>query len=185
MAETERLSRLGVPAKKLSKGIETIARLSFASGWPCAVSPELGSWRGPGKKTDPCPYATLVSLKLLLEEPEKWKGEIEKGADCLLGLWERSRTDHPYIFSMGSDFRKPKLPWLWYDIVHVADVLSRRPGIGKDERFKDMLATLDAASGPAGFVPASIYLAFKGWDFGQKKEPSEWLGFARARIGAR
>lgn len=179
------LSRLGVPKKKLSKGISTIAGLSFGAGWPCAVSSELGSWRGPGKKADPCPYATLVSLKLLLEAEEGWNAEIEGGKDCLLGLWERSRTDHPYIFYMGSDFRKPKLPWLWYDILHVAEVLSRCPGAKEDPRFADMLRVLDAASTPEGFVPASAYLAYKAWDFGQKKSPSEWLGFARARIAAR
>ena len=179
------LSRLGVPAKSLAKGTKAIAGLAFASGWPCAVSPELGSWRGPGKKADPCPYATLISLKLLLEDAEKWRTEIEAGKECLLGLWERSRTDHPYIFSMGTDFRKPKLPWIWYDIVHVAEVLSRCPGIGKDKRFKAMLGVLESAAGPRGYVPSTVYLAFKDWDFGQKKAPSEWLGFARARIEAR
>lgn len=179
------LSRLGVPAKKLTKGIGTIAGLSFESGWPCAVSPELGSWRGPGKKGDPCPYATLVSLKLLLEEPEKWETEIERGKECLLRLWQRSREEHPFIFYMGTDFRKPKLPWLWYDIVHVAEVLSRCAGIGADKRFKDMLGVLEAQAASTLFIPASVYLPFKDWDFGQKKKPSEWLAFAYARVKAR
>jgi hypothetical protein len=178
------LSLLGAPAASLKKGVKTIASLSFERGWPCAVSPELGSWRGPGKKSDPCPYATLVGMKLLLLDPDSYSSQIALGAECLLSLWERSREDHPYIFYMGTDFRKPKLPWLWYDIVHVLEVLSRVPGIAKDKRFKAMANVLFDQEGPGGFVPSTVYLALKDWDFGQKKKPSEWLGFAAARIAS-
>lgn len=38
---------------------------------------------------------------------------------------------------------------------------------------------------PAGYIPASVYQPYKDWDFGQKKEPSDWLTFCIARIGYR
>ncbi len=179
------LSLLGAPKSSLKKGIKTIASLSFDKGWPCAVSPELGAWRGPGKKSDPCPYAVLVSLKLLLLDEEAWKTEIARGVECLLSLWEHSREEHPYIFYMGTDFRKAKLPWIWYDIVHVLEVLSRSAVARKDPRFKDMLKVLESQAGKDGIVPGSVYLAMKDWDFGQKKSPSAWMGFALARIRSR
>jgi hypothetical protein len=50
---------------RIKSGVNKLAGLVRDNGWPCAVSEELGSWRGPGKKDDPCPYATLVMLKLL------------------------------------------------------------------------------------------------------------------------
>jgi hypothetical protein len=179
------LSLLGAADTVLKKGIKTIASLSFEKGWPCAVSPELGSWRGPGKKSDPCPYATLVSLKLLLLDEKTWPKEIGRGVECLLSLWERSREEHPYIFYMGTDFRKPKLPWIWYDIVHVLDVLSRSSAARTDKRFKDILKAFESHEGKTGIVPGSVYLAMKDWDFGQKKAPSAWTGFAAARIRSR
>ena len=94
-------------------------------------------------------------------------------------------------FYMGDDFRKLKLPLFWYDILHVVDALSRAsesgvPGVSDDPRFREMLSIIESkrtASG--GFVPESIYLEFKGWDFGQKKTESAWLGHVIENIHRR
>ena len=32
------------------------------------------------------------------------------------------------------------------------------------------------------FTPESIWMAWKGWGFGQKREPSQWLTFLILRI---
>ena len=64
-------------------------------------------------------------LKLLRLFPEFCDGqEVRAGIECLLSLWENSREAHPYMFFMGTDFRKLKVPYIWYDLLHVADVLS-------------------------------------------------------------
>lgn len=44
--------------------------------------------------------------------------------NSLLSLWENSRQRHTYMFYMGTDFRNLKLPYVWYDILSVADTLS-------------------------------------------------------------
>lgn len=168
---------------KTGKAVKSLAALSREGGWPCAVSPELGSWRGPGKKSDPCPFATLAMTRLLLEFGDEYRKEIELGAKALLRLWEMSRTEHPYIFYMGTDFRKPKFPFVWYDILPVADTLSRVPSVAKDPRFVDMMDTLRANLGD--YVPGSVYQYWKDWDFGQKKRPSEWIELAALRIERR
>jgi hypothetical protein len=164
-----------------------LAGLRIDRGWPCAVSKSLGGFRGPGKKGDPCPYATLVMLELLLELPDYSGGpEIHSAADCLLGLWERSREEHPYIFYMGDDFRKLKAPMLWYDILHVLDALTRVGGIEKDTRLGEMLDLLEAKAGPELlFTPESVYLAWKGYDFGQKKTVSPYISALALGILAR
>jgi hypothetical protein len=156
-------------------------------GWPCAVSKSLGSFRGPGKKGDPCPYATLVMLELLLDLPGRsGSPAVRRAADCLLGLWERSREDHPYIFYMGTDFRKLKAPLIWYDLLHVLEALSKVRGIEKDERLAEMLDLLEAKAGPdLLFTPESAYQAYKAFDFGQKKEPSLYLSALALGILAR
>jgi hypothetical protein len=173
------LARMGWDdAPAVAESVDYLAGLERPEGgWPCAVSKSLGSFRGPGKKGDPCPYATLVMLELLLELPERRASpSVGRAADCLLGLWERSRTDHPYIFYMGTDFRKLKAPLIWYDLLHVLDALVRVPGIAKDKRLAEMLDLLEAKARPdLLFTPESVFQTWKGYDFGQKKESSLFL----------
>jgi len=177
------LARLGHRDAATDGAVSYLASLYGPEGWGCHVSESLGSWRGPGRKDDPCPYATLIMVKLLAEhDPDRYRERMEAGALVLLDLWGRSRDRHPYIFYMGTDFRKPKLPFIWYDILHAAEVLSRVPGVRADPRFTDMLDTLEAAAAGSGFVPSSVYQPFKAWDFGQKKVRSDSLELAVLEI---
>ncbi|MBN1241861.1 MAG: hypothetical protein JXA15_04040 [Spirochaetales bacterium] len=162
---------------RVARAIDFLVPLARENGYPCAVSSTFGAWRGPGKKSDPCPYATLVMLELLLELPGRREGaEARAAAECLLRLRERSREEHPYIFYMGDDFRKLKAPLIWYDLVHVLETLSKAPWIRGDARLESMLDVLESKAGPGGlFTPESAYQAWKAYDFGQKKLPSVYL----------
>lgn len=162
---------------QVQSAINFLVSLVRDNGWPCAVSPELGDWRGPGRKVDPCPYANLVMLKLLAELPQYHNSDAVKiGAHTLLSLWENSMTSHPYIFYMGDDFRKLKAPLVWYDILHVTDVLSRFSWLKSDPTLLDMLNIVLAKADANGlFTPESVYMTWKDRDFGQKKEPSRYL----------
>ena len=163
------------PTVKLA--IEYLAGLLRDNGWPCAVSKELGKFRGPGRKDDPCPFANLAMLKAL-SEIEAWRDSpaCHVGADILLTLWNESVTQHPYMFYMGTDFRKLKVPFVWYDLMHVLDVLSRFPWLKKDTRLLEMLGILKSKADQQGrFTLESTWTAWKDWEFGQKREPSRWL----------
>ena len=170
--------------RRIKSGVAKLAGLVRDNGWPCAVSRELGSWRGPGRKDDPCPYATLVMLKLLsLYEEYRDSSQVRSGIDCLCGLWTNSLKSHPYIFYMGNDFRKLKAPLIWYDIVHVLDVLTRFAYAKDSPQIREMLDVVMSKKDSAGkFTPESVWQEFKGWDFGQKKEPSAYLTFLVCRI---
>ena len=161
-----------------------LAGLVRRNGWPCMVSQELGSFRGPGRKDDPCPFATLAMLKALSESKGFGDGQAcRSGAEALLGLWSGSRGQHPYMFFMGTDFRKLKAPLVWYDLVHVLDVLSRFEWLRKDKRLLGMLSVLRAKADDQGrFTVESVWTAWKDLEFGQKKEPSRWLTFLAWRI---
>ncbi|HSQ17693.1 MAG TPA: hypothetical protein VLM83_08355 [Anaerolineales bacterium] len=156
-----------------------LVSLGRSNGWPCALSPEGGKWRGPGRKDDPCPYANLIMLKLLAHLSEYCDSPAARaGAETALSLWEHSREQHPYIFYMGTDFRKLKAPLVWYDLLHLCDVLTRFGWLRTDPRLLEMTALLRAQADPLGrFTPASIYQAWSAFDFGQKKVPSRWLTF--------
>ncbi len=165
--------------KYIKAGVDYIVKLNRQNGFPCAVSKELGKFRGPGRKDDCCPYATLITLKLLSLIPEYKDSEIAKTTiDALLGLWENSLDQHPYIFYMGNDFRKLKAPAVWYDIVNVTDCLSQFEYARKDQRFIDMLDIIQGkVNSEFQFTPESVYFKCKDWDFGQKKQPSPWLTY--------
>jgi hypothetical protein len=172
------LAKFGLKKEPAVKNaIEYLVGLVRDNGWPCAVSKELGKFRGPGRKDDPCPYANLAMLKALSEIEEMRAGPAcHIGVDTLLTLWSESYTRHPYIFYMGTDFRKLKVPFVWYDLMHLLDVLTHFTWLKHDPRLLDMLAVMKSKMDEQGqFTLESIWTAWKDWEFGQKKTPSRWL----------
>jgi len=168
----------------IKSGVASLAKLIRDNGWPCAVSKELGTFRGPGRKDDPCPYATLVMLKLLsLFNEYLDNSEVRIGIDSLCNLWTDSIKSHPYIFYMGNDFRKLKAPLVWYDIIHVLDVISRFDYARQKNQVKEMLDIVVVKQDDEGkYSPESVWQDWKGWDFGQKSGPSQYLTFLVYRI---
>jgi hypothetical protein len=107
------LLRFGMVAdERVQAALAYLTKLVKPNGWPCAASPVLGSkFRGPGRKDDPCPYATLIMTRALLAGPDGVSVPATRsGAETLLDLWANSRTQRPYLFKMGTDFRKLKAP---------------------------------------------------------------------------
>lgn len=170
--------------RRIQSAIEHLDGLVRENGWPCAVSPELGKFRGPGRKDDPCPFATLAMLKVLAHMPELQESKSAKiGVETLLTLWDESKERHPYMFFMGTDFRKLKVPLFWYDILHALEVLSHFKWAGEDKRSKEMLNVVESKADEDGrFIPESVWTAWKDWDFGQKKIPSRGLTLFALRI---
>jgi len=163
---------------------EHLISLVRTNGWPCAGSLELGRWRGPGRKEDPCPFANLAMLKALAQVPEWRAGHAARaGAEALLSHWAESRERHPYMFYMGTDFRKLKAPLVWYDLLDVLDALTQFPWLRGDPRLREMIALLASKADDQGrYTPESVWQAWGGWEFGQKKVPSRWLTLLAQRI---
>jgi len=169
---------------RVQTAIQYLVSLVRENGWPCAASPVLGKFKGPGRKDDPCPYANLVMLKAL-SQSARWHDDpcCHIGAETLLNLWERRNEKKPFLFAMGTDFSKLKAPLIWYDILHVLEVLTQFPWLKKDARLLEMAEIVKSKMDEQGrFAPESIWMAWKGWDFGQKKEPSRWVTFLTLRI---
>ena len=67
--------------------------------------------------------------------------------------------------------------------VSVAECLSKIEYVKTDSRFCEMIGLIKKKQGVDGmFVPESVYQKFKGWDFGQKKNPSPYLTYLCERI---
>ena len=173
--------------ERVQRAAAHLVSLVNENGWRCTAAPELGKFHGPGRRTDPCPVANLYALKALSLLPELHDSPAaQAGIDMLLGHWDGGRGAKYYLFGVGSDYRKLKYPFIWYDLMHVAETLSRFPRLRQDARFQDLLAALAAQAGPDGrYTAGSMYQAWKGWSFADKKNPSPWLTYLALRIQQR
>ena len=169
---------------QVQNAVHHLAGLVDENGWRCVASPDLGKFKGPGRRSDPCPIATLYALKALSLVPEYlYSNETQAGTEILLAHWEKKFDHKLFLFGTGTDFRKIKYPYVWYDILHVVEVLSRYPHAYDDERFQEMVKTItDQADENGRFTATSMYMAWKGWSFASKKDPSPWLNFLVLRI---
>ena len=174
----------GIDDPSVRRAAEYLAGLvRDEGGWPCAATARLGKFHGPGKMESPCPYANLLMVKALLPFGDRYTQEIRKGAQVLLDLWGKRREEKPYLFAMGSDFIKLKAPLVWYDILHVLEVLSQIPDIRDEPAVREMVDIVLAKGDAEGRnQPESIWMDWRDWDFGQKKEPSRWLTFLVQRM---
>lgn len=170
---------------KVKKAIDYLLSIIRDFGWPCSATSRLGKkFKGPGKRTHPCPYANLIMLKLLSALPEMHNSsEVQKGADVLLELWEHRREIKYFLFGMGTDFKKLKAPFVWFDILHVTDVLTNFSFTRGDSRLQEMVKIIRDKADEKGLYKAeSVYRAWKDWDFGQKKDYSAWITLLVYRI---
>jgi hypothetical protein len=178
------LLRLGLKDKKVMKGVEYLRSRIAEPGFPCFASASMGKFKGPGRKDDPCPYANLIILRMLAQVPDLVDcDEAGRAVDMLLDFWDLRGKKKYFLFGIGTDFAKPKVPRIWFDIIHFADTLSKFPRARKDKRMKEVVGVLlDQADEEGRFTSRSIWTKWKGWEFCQKKEPSRWVTFLAHRI---
>jgi hypothetical protein len=153
-------------------------------GYLCSAAPELGRFHGPGRRSDPCPIANVYALKALSLLPAVQDlSAAHRAAEMLLNHWRLRAERKFYLFGVGSDFRKLKYPFIWYDLLHVCEVLSRYPFVHNHPGYREMLAELGAQADEQGhYTAGSMYQSWKGWSFADKKHPSPWLTFLAQRI---
>ena len=158
------------------------------------LRPELGKFHGPGRKDDPCPIANVYAFKALSladpaqspdvtsrQRPPIWLYAKALRCCCTIGNTRRDRKI--YMFGIGTDFRKLKYPYVWYNILHVVEVLSRFPEVSQRSPLPGNGAPITEQADEQGrYTANSMYMAWKGWSFANKKEPSPWLTFLVLRI---
>jgi hypothetical protein len=172
---------------RVKRAVDHLASVVDDNGWRCISAPELGTFKGPGRREDPCPIANVYALKALAQVPELLDSPATRtGAEMLLRHWEHQSERKIYLFGIGTDFRKLKYPFVWYDVLHVVDVLSRFPFVHADPRFREIVEAVTAKADEVGrYTATSMYRAWKGWSFADKKTPSPWLTFLVLRVQRR
>ncbi len=155
------------------------------NAWRCGAAASIPKFGGPGRKGDTCPMATTYVLKALsLAGDHPGRDEaVAAGVEALLSHWENQKEYKLKMFGIGTEFRKLKYPFVWYDLLHVADVLSRFDAVHSDKRFAEMVGELTTkADGDGRYTAESMYRAWKDWSFADKKRPSPWLTALVLRI---
>ena len=154
------------------------------NGWRCTSS--IPKFRGPGRKDDYCPYGNLITLKALSMGKYRGTEAVQNGIDSHILHWENRGGKKIHMFGIGTTFKRLKYPNVWFDILHVVDVLSRYPYAMEHDEFWEMWEIIKGKQQPeGGFVPESVWKAWSEWSFGQKKEPSPWMTMRIARIASR
>ncbi|MBN1262593.1 MAG: hypothetical protein JXB35_18065, partial [Anaerolineae bacterium] len=168
----------------VQQAVAYLVSLVDEHGWRCKGAPELGKFKGPGRRTDPCPIVNVYALKVLTQVPEQRESDAaQAGVTMLLSHWAHEWDRKLFIFGVGSRYRALKYPFVWYDILHVAEVLSHFPAACNDSRFHDMLNAITIQADAKGqYTATSMYRAWKDWSFASKKAPSPWLTFLVERI---
>jgi hypothetical protein len=173
--------------ESIQRALDHLIGLVEDNGWRCVASPDLGKFKGPGKRSDPCPIANVYALKALSQSRNPDADHAAHiGTEMLLNHWQIRKESKFFLFGMGTDFSKLKYPFVWYDILHVVDVLSRFPWVPSDQRFIEMVESITAQVDSQGrYTASSMYRAWKNWSFADKKHPSPWITFLVLRIQKR
>ncbi len=171
----------------VQRAVSALADRVEDNGWRCSAAAALGRFSGPGRKADTCPIATTVSLKALSTVPGHANTPaVDRGIEALLSHWEHQGDYKLKMFGIGTDFRKLKYPFVWYDILHVVDVLTRFEQTHNDPRLQGMVAEITSQRDHLGRVAAgSMYRAWKDWSFADKRTPSPFLTLLTLRIEQR
>ncbi len=169
---------------RVKKALDYVLGTVQINGWRCSASAMLGNFKGPGRKDAPCPIANVMNLRAIATIPDLIESEAAQlGTETLLKHWQQRGQIKHFLFGIGTDFRKLKYPFVWYDILHVVDVLSQFPFLHEDPRFLEMVTAITNQAGvEERYTANSMFMAWKGWSFANKKEPSPWLTFLVYRI---
>lgn len=172
---------------RVQRAVDHLFGQAQHNGWRCKAAPQLKNFRGPGRRQDPCPIANVYALKVLSLRPQWINSQAaQTGVETLLGHWTIQGQQKIFLFGIGTDFRRLKYPFVWYDILHVVEVLSRFPFVHSDKRYQEMARTItDQADEQGIYTASSMYMAWKGWSFASKKDPSPWLTFLVLRLQKR
>ncbi len=174
------LKDLAYSAPELDTAVEEIAeRWSTPQGWFCHFFFVDGQFK---KLQIGCPMAGLQALELFSRFPHLQKTDCVHNAYTTL-RYHRDCGRSIYYFGRSKKFWALKYPFVWYNALYLADVLTRYEEFLDEELLRELIDWLLASQDEQGrFTPTSMFMTYKGWDFADKKTPSPWMTFLTCRI---
>jgi hypothetical protein len=174
------LTKMGYEHPQIQKSVDRLAEhWSTPQGYFCDFFFVKGHMK---KYQVGCPMAGLMALQVFALIPEL---HDSKAADHAFNTLEfhRSLGKSIYYFGRGKKFFTLKYPFVWYNALYIADVLSRFERFRTTDFMEELVDWIHKQQHEDGtFTPNSMWMAYKGWEFSNKKTASPWVTFLCSRI---
>lgn len=177
---TNALQKLKYREESVILAEETLRdRWDTPQGWFCHFFFVDGQYK---KLQASCPMAGVMALEVFSEIPELKESRYAQNAFEPI-LFHRNYGQTLYYFGRSRKFWTMKYPYVWYNALYLADVLTRFDFLKGNDLVKDLIDWVLACQDENGrFKATSVYLTYKEWDFGNKKEPSPWITYLCCKL---
>lgn len=162
------------------KAVEVLAnKWREPSGWFCHLFFVRSQFK---KLRAACPMAGLMALSVFsLFDEYKDSISSENAFNSL--TFHKDHKKSLYYFGRSKKFWTIKYPFVWYNALYMADVVSRYPQFHNSDLAVELFDWVRSSFDEKGMIkPTSMFRIYKEWDFADKKNPSPWLTFICHRI---
>lgn len=129
-----------------------------------------------------CPMAGIMALDVFSLIPELKESKYAQNAFEPI-LFHRDYGKTLYYFGRSKKFWTMKYPFVWYNALYLADVLTRFDFLKGNELVENLVDWIESSQDNNGrFTATSVFLPYKEWDFNNKKEPSPWITYLCCKI---
>jgi len=174
------LYRLGNRSELLMKSIDVIKdKWNSETGWFCHLFFVESQYK---RHKVGCMMAGLEALELFSLFPHAEEDLFIKNAFKSL-QYHKDYGKSLYYFGRSKKFWTLKYPFVWYNALYIAEVLSRFDFFKKEMLLKEIIDwILESQDKDGRFKPTSMFMKYKNWDFSNKKENSPWITFLCCKI---
>jgi hypothetical protein len=148
-------------------------------GWFCHFFFVESQFR---KEKAGCPIAGIMALEVFSQFDDLRESQCSKNAFKPI-QFHKEYGKTLYYFGRSKKFWTFKYPFVWYNGLYLADVLSRFAFLKSSLVREECIQWILRGQNERGrYKPTSVFLPYKNWDFGNKKDPSPWITFLCCRI---
>jgi hypothetical protein len=177
---TYTLLQMGVRDQTINQAVEAIKeKWDTQSGWFCHFFFLEKQFQ---KLKCSCPMAGLMALEVFSQIPELKESQYAKNAYQPL-KFHKEYGKPIYFFGRGQKFWTLKYPFIWYNALYLADVLTRFDFLKDDPLVGGLIQWIEESQNEKGsFAAEAIHKEYRGWDFAEKNTPSPWITLLCCRI---
>ncbi|MFP4016647.1 MAG: hypothetical protein ACLFUI_06410 [Halanaerobiales bacterium] len=173
------LYRLGDRSKELEETIDIIKdKWMNETGWFCNLFFVKSQYK---KHQIGCMMAGLQALELFSLVPDMEEKPIQNALHPL--KFHRKYGKSLYYFGRSKRFWSFKYPFVWYNALYLAEVLTRFEFLKDEELLREIIDwIIDSQDDKGRFGPTSMFRHYSKWDFANKKEVSPWITYLCCKI---
>lgn len=177
---TYTLLKLGDSSFEVQHTIDQLKRHWISTeGWFCNLMFVSNQFK---KHRIACPMAGIMALEVFSMDDSLKSSGLAKNAFKTLEF-HHNFGKSLYFFGRSKRFFTFKYPFVWYNALYVADVVTRFPMFKKEPLVKELIKWIEDSFDTDGRIkPSSIFKPYSDWDFADKKQASPWITFLAYRI---